>query len=235
METIPIAFITNDIEISEASFIINKIKEYNPLRYLIAFENPLGGHGYPHYHYLVWWTRNNYNAFIKCIRQKYKLRGKAEKGKRKQYGTIRNIEDIEKLQTYMMKDQALEGKTWWSLNIDNSLIEKYIQASFKKDQASETCFKCIEYVKENWCKKNEYKTLSKVKNYENGTCWESEEISYEKQAKLLMIEFHLEKDLRINKTTINNYYIEYLRTNYKDELTTITDTTLNIYNKIYNN
>lgn len=237
----PIAFITNDIPYKDADYILEQINNYDPLRYLIVFEHPLGPKGYPHYHYLVWWTDKNYNAFIKKVREKYNLRGKAQKNLRKQYGRLKNIEDLEKLQTYMMKDQMTDLNDekyakYWRYNITDEDIEKFKKASFKKDNQTETCYKCIEYVKKNLNMIDEYQSVKIVKHLGDGMITYEDSIDYEQQVKLLMIQFHVEKDLRINKTTINNYYIEYIRSEFHKEgsTQTLTATTLKIYDKLFN-
>lgn len=233
----PIAFITNDIKLDQADWIITQIESYNPLRYIVVFEHPPGG--YPHYHYLIWISDNQYNALIKKIRLKYNLIGQTKKNQRKQYGRIKNIEDIDKLISYMLKDQepkkihSFDAPTLWYNNITEEDIIKYKQQSFKKNEATETCYKCIKYVKENVEQKrySNYKVVTKE--------WSStvghyvDEFSYEKQAKLLMIEFHIKNKLRINKTTLNNYYIEYLKTMHYDELKDLESTTHNIYDKLF--
>lgn len=231
----PIAFITNDIPLDQSQYIIDTINSYNPLRYLIVFENPLGPKGYPHYHYLVWFTEKNYNAFIKKVREKYKLRGKAQKNLRKQYGRLKQIDDLEKLQSYMMKDQET-GDKYWKLNISNEDLEKFQKSSFKKDNQTETCYKCIDYVKKNINMIEEYQSVKIVKNLGDGIIEYTDAIDYEQQVKLLMIQFHIEKDLRINKTTINNYYIEYIRSEFHREGSNqnLTTTTLRIYDKLFN-
>jgi hypothetical protein len=207
------------------------MSSFSILRYLVVFEHPSGG--YPHYHYLVWFTDNQYNAFIKKIRLKYNLTGQTKKNQRKQYGRIKNIEDIEKLQSYMMKDQEKTDNTWWSLNIEKDDIDKFILNSFKKNEATETCYKCIKYVKENVEQKrySNYKVL--IKQWSSTEGHYVDEFSYEKQAKLLMVEFHIKHKLRINKTTINNYYIEYLKTMHYDDMKDIETTTHSIYDKLF--
>ena len=255
MATVPIAFITDDIPLSDADYIIDTINSYNPLRYLIVFEHPLGPKGFPHYHYLVWFTENNYNAFIKKVREKYNLRGKATAGKRKQYGRIKNIKSLEKLQSYMMKDQPLidlldsdtdcqvnqESNddniiTYFTLNMSKSDLKKYQDASFKKDNQTATCYKCIDYVIKNLDMIEEYQSITVTKDIGSSTITYSDSIDYEKQVKLIMIQYHIEKDLRINRTTINNYYIEYIRSQFHKEgsTQTLTSTSLRIYDKLFN-
>jgi hypothetical protein len=48
-----------------------------------------------------------------------------------------------------------------------------------------------------------------------------------------MVEFHIKHKLRINKTTINNYYIEYLKTMHYDDMKDIETTTHSIYDKLF--
>lgn len=237
-ETKPIAFITNDIPLAESKWILDQVNSYNPLRYLIVFEHPLGPKGYPHYHYLVWWTTKNYNAFIKKAREKFKLRGKAQKNLRKQYGRINNIENIETLQSYMMKDQMTSlnddnFQKYWKYNISDEDIEKYKKASFKKDNNTETCYKAIEYVNENSKASSKYRTNEFCKFIEGSEIRWQDGNNKEKEMKLWFIQFHLEKKLRLNKTTINNYYIEWLRNQYDSEIVDIITTTNKIYDKLF--
>lgn len=228
----PIAFIVNDVPLSSSSYLIDTLNEYFPSRYLICHEHPLGG--YSHYHFLVDFTEKQYNTYIKRIREKFNLRGKAFKGHRKQYGRIRKIEDLEKLKAYMLKDH-IEGH-YWCENYTPEDIQSYIDASFKKDAATELCHKVNKYVISNIsnCTDN-YKEIKHINVHPGGETQWSSYPTYKERYYMIAIEYHLINQIRINRTTLNNYYTEFLRTNGIDiHNAPIHEISIMIYNHLFN-
>lgn len=85
------------------------------------------------------------------FKQKYKLRGKAMKGQCRQYGKVKEIEDISKMMSYTVKD----GNCIIKVN-DKKQVEQAIMESFQKvDNLGKLDKIMKEYIDEN--KKEEYK------------------------------------------------------------------------------
>ncbi len=71
---------------------------------------------------------SQYHKFAQNVfKQKYKLRGKAVKGKCRQYGKVKKIEDIHRMMMYTVKDKNCIIKV-----TDKKAIEKALEESFEK-------------------------------------------------------------------------------------------------------
>ena len=99
------------------------IQEYGVKRYLIAHE----AEPYSHFHFVVEFEkeadRNYHNLCKRVFKDKFKLRGQATKGKARQYGALKKIENIEKMCAYTLK----EGN--FRTNMIQQDIDKYIEIS----------------------------------------------------------------------------------------------------------
>ena len=118
-------------------------------RYIIAKEITKGAlketNG-EHLHFAVDMTKSEYDAFRKTVLvNKYKLRGKAEKDKPRQYGTVKNVRDEMKMLQYTVKDQTLE--TIICKNIDLKTIQEYIEKSYKKEDKKTFQQDLMDYLK----------------------------------------------------------------------------------------
>lgn len=121
---------------TEYDYIENTLNEYDIGKYLIGHEKE----PYHHYHIAFEGTDKMYNAFAKRLIEKYELRGKATKGKSRQYGRLKKIEDIEKLLVYSCKDGNVRG------NFTQEEIEKFVEKSFKKDDRRDWIREVRQYV-----------------------------------------------------------------------------------------
>lgn len=104
-------------------YISNRFAEY-----LIAWET--SPKGVEHIHYILK-DEDGEELHRKMVqnvfRNKLKLRGKAGKNKARQYGRIKEIEDLNKLFAYTVKDKNCDYK----IN-DMNVIKKALQESYKK-------------------------------------------------------------------------------------------------------
>lgn len=115
-------------------------------RYIIAKETAKGAHketNGEHLHFAVDMTKSEYDAFRKTVLvNKYKLRGKAEKDKPRQYGIVKNVRDEMKMLQYTVKDNNIERR-----NIDLKTIQEYIEKSYKKEDKRCFCQDLMDYLK----------------------------------------------------------------------------------------
>ena len=116
------------IQEDEFDFIEETLIEYDIGGYLIGHETD----PFHHYHILMESNAKVYNTFSKRLIEKYGLRGKASKGKARQYGKIKNIKDLEKLKSYTVKDGNYRS------NLSPEEVQAYFEKSYKKKTRSKT-------------------------------------------------------------------------------------------------
>lgn len=112
------------VELSQHKTIENILKEYDVGIYLIGHEiEP-----YSHFHIVAQLPcKTHWTNFQKKLITRYDLRGKPGKNKPRQYGSIKEIRDIEKLKAYCVKDgNVLTNMTALEYN-------HYIEMSYKKE------------------------------------------------------------------------------------------------------
>ena len=99
--------------------------------YIIAYEHSekVG----EHMHFLLWAEKpDDYHKLAQNVfKQKFTLRGKATKGKCRQYGKVKEIENIQKMMSYTVKDENVDIKQ--GENLTPEIIEQAFQLSFKKE------------------------------------------------------------------------------------------------------
>lgn len=100
-------------------------------KYLIVGEST----PYEHLHYLVEMTPKEYKNYANLtFKQKYNLRGRAVAGKSRQYGKVKEIRDIERMQAYMIKD-SLEYNVNCFTNISKDKLKLLKETiSYKKTE-----------------------------------------------------------------------------------------------------
>lgn len=190
--------------------LLETLEEYNIIKYLIAYEEE----PHKHYHFVIEFATDpdkNYHNFCKRVFiDKYKLRGRAMKNQPRQYGAVKKIENIERMLAYTLK----EGN--FITNIDNTEIQKYIEIS--KGVTKYHTFR-EKLLKHLW-----------QKNYTNPSSqilYNPDEHSLEQKVRREVINYYLEKEetnLKINKSFIENIYLEYIikhKTLKKEEKTEI--------------
>ena len=113
------------IEHKHIDYVEQTLLEYPEVTtYLIGMEQT----DYEHMHFVVHATKDTwYRNFSKRVFiDKFKLRGKATKGKPRQYGKIGKIKDQYKLKCYTVKDKNIRT------NMDQKEIDDYLENSTKK-------------------------------------------------------------------------------------------------------
>lgn len=117
-----IAFMAH-IPIKDANDVKDILIEYDIGTYLIGLEES----PYEHMHFLVQMREEDYHKFSKRVfKDKYKLRGRAQKGQPRQYGKVKKIEDLEKMKAYTVKGQNV------LTNMSQKDLDSYIEKSFVK-------------------------------------------------------------------------------------------------------
>lgn len=111
-----IAFMAH-IPKTEFNYLVNTLKEYDIGEYLVGHENE----PYSHYHFVVQMSEKDYHKYAKRVfKDKFNLRGRAIKDYPRQYGKIKKIADISKMQAYTLKEG--DYRTNMSLEKINELI-----------------------------------------------------------------------------------------------------------------
>lgn len=185
------------------------LDEYNPQRYIIAFENQ----PYEHYHFLIqiddpekFYTRYRKKVFI----DKYSLRGQAKKDLPRQYGKVKDIENLDKMASYTVKDENFRA-----YNIEQEEIDNIIDNAFNKsDKIKLLKDKMIEYVEEKLIKGGFSKYV------------EHQEIATH------IIRFCFDNKIEIRRSLIDNYYYYFRQFTTKKDLQYSSH---QMYNALYNN
>ena len=165
---------------------------YDICEYLIAHEHP--PNCYSHYHIAFEGTDKTYHAWSKYLfKDKYKLRGQAKGGKPRQYGKIRDIENLEKLLTYCVKDGNVRS------NISSDRMERYFANSFKKDEKKNFQLEMVNWINDK-ISERDIKVRAKT---HAGLIYRPDKI------KLLIFEFYDIKQIVCNHNQLENNFLVY--------------------------
>lgn len=155
---------------------------------------------YEHIHFLVLMTEREYtNIRKRLFIDKYKLRGRAVKGKPRQYGKEKEIRDLEKYTKYCLKDQK------YLTNMEKSEIEEIIKMKIddvkntKSKNANSDVIKdeLIKYVETHMGNHNIY-----MPTHFGSEKWHS----YHRLLRIKIVDFMKTKKLSIRKSTIDMYF-----------------------------
>ena len=106
------------------------LTEYNIGTYIIGAEVADGTHkdtDGEHFHFYVEMSLKDYHKFSKRVfRDKFKLRGQARNGEPRQYGKVKNIESLERMKIYTVK----EGKVRSNLTAEQ--LQVLMDKSYEK-------------------------------------------------------------------------------------------------------
>lgn len=153
---------------------------------------------YEHIHFLVLMTEREYaNIRKRLFIDKYKLRGRAVKGKPRQYGKEKEIRDLEKYTKYCLKDQK------YLTNMEKDEIEEIIKMKIddvkntksKNANSVELKDELIKYCNDNMGHPPSTSILQTE-------CWNH----YHRLLKIKIVDFMREKQLSIRKSTIDMYF-----------------------------
>ena len=164
---------------------------------------------YEHIHFLAFMTPEEYHAFSKKnFIVKHKLRGRATKGKPRQYGKEKEIRNLEKYAQYCLKDKN------YLTNMTQDEIEEMIR--MKIDDVKNTKSKNANSVqlKEELIKYVEDEMINIIGdnnliNYKT---------KYHRNLKIAIVNFMRQKELGIRRSTIDMYFyhiIAYSNNNLK--------------------
>jgi len=196
---------------SEYQYLEDTLQEYNIGNYLIGHEiSP-----YEHYHFLVEMTTADYHLFAERVfRKKFKLRGRAKDGNPRQYGKIKNIEDLEKLKSYTIKDGNYRS------NMPEQDVAKYFETSYKKTEKKKIYEEISEHLEENYdfifTYSNKYAQTTEMHYEEN----QHQYIKNIRNIKLNIINYlRINTDINMCKSNINSYTQFFLKktTKLQDE------------------
>ncbi len=155
---------------------------------------------YEHIHFLALMTKQEYHAFSKKnFIVRHKLRGRAVKGKPRQYGKESDIRDIEKYTKYCLKDQN------FLTNMTKDEIEEIIRMKIddvkntKGKNANSVMIKdeLIKYVETHMGNNSTYMPT----NF-GSEKWHA----YHRLLKIKIVDFMKTKELSIRRSTIDMYF-----------------------------
>jgi len=116
-------------------------------QYIIAYEHsPTVGE---HIHFILWADElDDYHKFAQNVfKRKYQLRGKATKGKCRQYGKVKNIDHIDRMMAYTVKDKNV---TYHVEEGNENQIKKAFATSYQKnDNLTKLNNHMLKYIDDN--------------------------------------------------------------------------------------
>jgi len=195
---------------TEFDYLYNDLEESNVQRAIISFE--VSAKGTEHFHFLVQHQEDD-NKFYDNFRKrnfidKYNLRGQPKKDLPRQYGKVREIDELDKMASYTVKDEDFRV-----INITQEEVDDMIDNAFNKtDKVKLLKDKMIEFVEHKLIKGGMVKYA------------EHEEIM------LHIIRFCFENKIEVRKSLLDSYYFHFRQfTNNKD----LQYTPIYMYNAIY--
>ena len=131
---------------SEADYLEQTLQEYASVtEYLIGMEVSLDSHldtSGQHFHFFTDMSPKDYHTFsIRVFRNKYHLRGQARKGLSRQYGKIKEIQDLNKMAAYTIKDNNIRT------NMSSNIVQHYQNLAFEKVQLKDLKREIYEHLK----------------------------------------------------------------------------------------
>lgn len=118
--------------IDHFDYLEQTLLEYDIGLYIISHEIAEGKHtdtNGSHFHFLVQMKDEDYTKFRKRVFiDKLKLKGQARNGTSRQYGKVKQIENLDRLKAYTVKDNNFRT------NLTPKEIETICEQSFKKEQ-----------------------------------------------------------------------------------------------------
>ena len=170
---------------TEFEYLINEVDKLDA-PYIISAE----AGKYEHFHFLTKITERQYNTFVtRVFYKKYKLRGQARGGMPRQYGKVKEINDLSKMMAYTIKDKNFRTNMD-SDEIEHILKKKITEVTNSKIETREIKEKMIDYVNE------------KMPMYMSNQMYRR----HEKYIRIAIIDFMIENKINIMRTTIERYY-----------------------------
>jgi hypothetical protein len=137
-------------------YVVKTVKDLSLSAYIISREISTK-RGHPHYHFYMGMNDEKiYDKFIRDIKKKFPLRGRALKNAPKNYGRVRNIKNKDSMKAYTIKDGNYEYHGY-----TEEQMMYYKSLSYRKEETAkgvfEQCQHAIEGLKDT--KKVCYKIL----------------------------------------------------------------------------
>jgi len=133
---------------TEFDYLEETLKEYDIGSYILSAEVAKSSHKETkgqHFHFLVEMTDQDYTRFSKRVFiDKFKLRGRAVKGLPRQYGKVKQIENLEQMKRYTVKDGNFRT------NLTDTEIECLVENSFQKDEKKKIQDELMEALQEQF-------------------------------------------------------------------------------------
>lgn len=142
-ENVWIAFMAC-IEHKHREDVMNYLKSYDIGYYIVSFETSKSSHAETngeHMHFVVQMSEKDYHTLtIRVFKNKYNLRGRAVDGKPRQYGKVKEIENLEKMKAYTLKEGVYET------NIPDEEIEMLYSMSKSKNEEADKEDELMKYL-----------------------------------------------------------------------------------------
>lgn len=152
--------------IDHFDYLEQTLLEYDIGLYIISHEIAEGKHtetNGSHFHFLVQMKDEDYTKFRKRVFiDKLKLKGQARNGTSRQYGKVKQIENLDRLKAYTVKDNNFRT------NLTPKEIETICSQSFKKEQELDLRDELMAYL----FKEQSLRDISKP-NYEHYDRWDT--------------------------------------------------------------
>jgi len=213
----------------------NILLEYNIGAYIIANEISKSSHqetNGEHIHFVVEMTPEEYHRFSKRVFiDKFKLRGRAAKGKPRQYGKVNKIDNVEKMKIYSLK----EGD--YISNLSSQELETMYEKSYKKAEDTDDMEKLYEYLGETNLYEIDKKDLTTIKTQYGHWELDYENKQYQNYCRLCrrVIKYYIENNKNrrgLTKTSIECIVRKYIMYIYEDMDND--DKTEWLYNSLFN-
>lgn len=119
------------IKHSNEEYLIETLREYSIGTYIVGKETTHSSHketNGEHFHFLVQMTDEDYHKYAKRVfKDKFKLTGRATKGCPRQYGKVKQIENLERMKAYTVKSKNVIS------NMEQEELEHIIEESFERE------------------------------------------------------------------------------------------------------
>lgn len=185
--------------IAESNFDLleEQLLTYDVGPYIIAFEDDPKDH----FHLLFEGTEQIYSCFSKKIVERFGLRRKG-KGGLIRYGKVKEIRDIEKMKSYTCKQKNIRT------NIPDSELKGILEKSFVKESKKKSLDMLVEYL--DSLQEDIFQTQV-IDFVVHKTKMVKRDIYYDETIKKKIIEYKIDHDQNISKSSLQACFLYYLR------------------------
>lgn len=159
----------------------------------------------PHIHIVAQATLKVYNAFIARVKKRWKLSGRALKDKRKQYGKIKKVRDIDNMISYTLKGKSFNYKGY----ADEYITELAKASYIPEDSHREKWNFIVKDIKFVAYKNGEFRKFETCQYLVQTYFQTFETIITKKQADKIFYQAGLIDSASIAQDTCRSYYISF--------------------------